>query len=556
MSTTTAPARHIAIYTRISQDKEKDHRAVSRQKADCEALIKRLVRDKVLPKGLRIEHYSDNSESAFKENQRKKRTEFARMLADAEAGYIEAIVAYHSDRLYRRVPDLYDVARAVKKHEHLTVQTVKSGSVDFSTPVGRLAAVMLAAIAEYEIEIKSVRQMSESDQIAETGDPRRGGRRPYGYDKDVPGKKGKYVVINEAEAENIRDAARRILDKDEPVTSILKDWRRRKITTVTGKAWHHSTFIDLMTRYRNAGIRQHRGENVGMANWPAILDMQDFDDLRKKLLDPSRITSTDKTRKHLLSFIVTCGRCGVGLRAANVKVPYQPVNGPRRKKEYSTYQCPGHLAPADDPCRLSIMKYVAENAVRGFVADRLVTPDEALLAVHDAERVELRRLLDRRAELDGDERVIEQSKISMASKARQLETVNAERVRLDAQAKSIRERVALAALLTEAVPRRSGKKSARIDLGQVAEAKAAAMVHFDNLSLEQRREIIRALCHVVIEPSVKGVSYKYGKAYQRVLIYPRDPVTGTLADDPIRGTDLVGKFDTSGRMIGFTYDES
>lgn len=585
-NTAAVPARHIAIYTRISQDKERDQRAVARQKRDCEVHIKKLIRDGIVPSGLRVEHYSDNSESAFKENQRAKRTEFARMLDDADAGYVEAIVAYHSDRLYRRVPDLYDVARAVKKNDHLTVQTVKSGSVDFSTPVGRLAAVMLAAIAEYEVEIKSVRQMSESDQIAATGDPRRGGRRPFGYDKDVPGKKGKYVVIRKDEADEIRNATKQLLN-GKSVTSIVKDWNARGVLTVQAQMvlarresaaakiaagleltasevgdverllpeWHHSNFVALMLRYRNAGIRQHRGRPIGKATWPAIVEETDFEDVRKVLLDPSRLKSPDKTRKHLLSFIVSCARCEVGMRAAASHVPYTPVGGVKRYRRYMHYQCPGHKATKDDPCRLSITYDVAETAVKAYIAERLTTPDPELLAVHSAERGELRLLRRRRADLDADERVIERAKISLTSRTRQLESIHAERLRIDAQVVSIGQRVALAALLAEAAPPVTERRGYRVSFEDAAVARAAAMAHFETLRLEQRRDIVRALCAVVIEPSKKGVSYKFGRAFERVLIYPKNPVTGEVSGEPLRGSQVVGFRDGEGRMRGFVYDE-
>lgn len=583
MNTTEGTARHIAIYTRISQDKEKDQRAVSRQKADCEKHVKQLQEAGRLSAGVRIEHYCDNDISAYQT--KKPRKHFERMLADAESGYVEAIVAYHADRLYRRVPDLYRVARAVKDSPNLTVQTVKSGLVDFSTPSGRLAAVMLALIAEYEVEIKSDRQQSESDQIAQSGEPRRGGRRPFGYEKDQPGPKGRYVVIKEDEAAEIRNATQRLLD-GASVTSLIKDWNERGVLTVqaqelparravlkarqergevlieeevTGLAstpskWQHSSFVALMIRYRNAGIRQHRGQPVGDASWPAIVEKADFEKLRNLLLDPSRLTGSDKSRKHLLSFIVTCSRCDVGMRGAAVKVPYTPVGGTKRYSRYMTYQCPGHKAAKDAPCRLSITYEVAENAVKAYIADRLATPDADLLAVHDAERSELRTLRQRRAELDADERVIEKASISLASRTRQLEAVQAERLLLDAQVKSIGQRVALASLLTEAAPPRL-TKAGRVDFDAAAVAKAAAMVHFEALSLAQRREIVRALCAVVVMPSQKGVSYKYGRAYERVLVYPRNPVSGVLSDVPVRGCDLVGKLDSSGRVVGFTHDE-
>jgi hypothetical protein len=95
--------------------------------------------------------------------------------------------------------------------------------------------------------------------------------------------------------------------------------------------------------------------------------------------------------------------------------------------------------------------------------------------------------------------------------------------------------VALASLLSiTSIPTEAG----RIDFSKAAAARASAMEHFDALPLDQRRDILRALCEIKVEPAVPGVSYKNGKAYERVHISPRDPVTGEVGE-PIRGSELV-----------------
>lgn len=534
--------RHIAIYTRISQDREKDGEAVARQEADCRLFVQQLQKSGVLPKGLRTEVYQDNDISAFQ--QTKDRRSFERMLADAEAGYVEAIVAYHSDRLYRRVPDLYRVAAAVKDQPHLTVQTLKSGLVDFSSPTGRLAACMLALIAEYEVEIKSIRQRSQSDHLAQTGAPRRGGRRPFAYQKDKPGKDGQYVEVVPHEAEAVRDATARLL-AGESVSGLIKEWNRAGLLSTRKKSWTHSSFVFVMTRARNAGLRQHRGQIIGQGTWPAIVDPDDFEALRAMLADPSRLTSADRTKKHLLSQIVQCSRCKTGMRAAPVR---------SRDRVYMNYQCPGHSPVNDRACRLSIKYEVAERSVRGFIANRLTTPDAALLAVYTSERQEMHAMRLRRASLDADERIIESSAISTTSKARQLGDINTERRRLDAELSLLGRRVALAALLSEATVS-PADKSGRVSLTEASDARTRAMEHFDVLSLEQRREIVRALCAVSILPSEPGVSYKFGRAFERVMLYPRNPLTGELSNDPVTGAEVVGRLDADGRLVGFPADE-
>lgn len=497
--------------------------AVTRQMAECEAYLLQLQMRGAVPPDLPTEQFCDNSVSAYSG---KDRPEFERMLEVARNGEIEVIVAYHTDRLYRRVPDLYKVAAVVGEQAHLTVQTVQAGRVDFSTPTGRMAAKILATIAEYEIEIKSTRQRSESDQVAASGAPRRGGTRPFGYtlDDHADPKKRRYVVVVDREAEMVRDAVARLLKPNpDSIGALVREWNRLGVRTPRNNKWQHSSFVAVMKNPRNAGLRLHRGSVVGEAAWPAIISRDDFDALLALLTDPARNRSADKSKKHLLSGIVKCGRCGNGLRVASVSA---------RNRKYLTLQCPG----SENSCRLAVMKYVAEDVVRRYLANRLTTPDASLLAVHLPERTQLRDHRLRRAELTQDEKLIESNtKISTASRLRQLEAINDEREQIDRAIAAIGRRVALASLLSiTSIPTEAG----RIDFSKAAAARASAMEHFDALPLDQRRDILRALCEIKVEPAVPGVSYKNGKAYERVHISPRDPVTGEVGE-PIRGSELV-----------------
>src|SRR5487761_453201 len=90
-SGTDSPMVRAAIYVRISQDREGAGLGVSRQEEDCRALCAR--------KGWQVAGvYADNDVSAYA---RKPRPEWGRLLADIEAGQVEAICCWHVDRLTR-----------------------------------------------------------------------------------------------------------------------------------------------------------------------------------------------------------------------------------------------------------------------------------------------------------------------------------------------------------------------------------------------------------------------------------------------------------------------
>ncbi|MDP9432836.1 MAG: recombinase family protein [Actinomycetota bacterium] len=82
---------HAAIYTRLSQDRNGEAVVVARQERACRELAQRLGWTVV---GV----YEDNDTSAYG---RKPRPRYLEMLEDVKAGTVTALIAYHSDRLYR-----------------------------------------------------------------------------------------------------------------------------------------------------------------------------------------------------------------------------------------------------------------------------------------------------------------------------------------------------------------------------------------------------------------------------------------------------------------------
>ncbi len=122
----------LVIYARISQDRLKDGAGVERQVADCEALAARL--------GLRVrETIRDNDRSAYRI--KKPRPGWDRVVELAEAGDIDGVVVWHTDRLYRHPMQLEQLAVAIE-HTGLTIHTCTAGEVDLNTPSGRMAARM------------------------------------------------------------------------------------------------------------------------------------------------------------------------------------------------------------------------------------------------------------------------------------------------------------------------------------------------------------------------------------------------------------------------------
>ena len=88
------------VYTRISHVLMDDKTKVEDQD--------RIGRDLGARLGWEVaQTYTDNNRSAWQRN--RKRRDWERMLADVEAGRINAIIVYHGDRLIRQPRDLEDL---------------------------------------------------------------------------------------------------------------------------------------------------------------------------------------------------------------------------------------------------------------------------------------------------------------------------------------------------------------------------------------------------------------------------------------------------------------
>ncbi len=302
-----------ANYVRISDDHEGKGLGVARQEQDNAEHAARI--------GWTIlDVYRDNDISAYSG---KPRPDYLRMLDDIRAGRIRAIIAWHPDRLHRSPRELEDFIALVEKYGVL-VATVRAGAYDLSTPAGRMSARILGAVARGESEHKADRIKRKHVEIAESGKAIGGGHRPYGYeriyDRPEPPHRIVRMVLIPAEAEIVREAARRVL-AGEALASVCRDLNRRGLTTTTGGPWSTTTLSRVLASGRIAGLREHiprgrdetrrvrMGELVGKGDWPAIISVADSSRLRTLLADPARRVSPGATGRHLATGLLYCGRC-------------------------------------------------------------------------------------------------------------------------------------------------------------------------------------------------------------------------------------------------------
>jgi site-specific DNA recombinase len=339
------------VYVRISRDIAGESLGVQRQEEDCRALAAQL------DWGV-VELYVDNDRSAL-----KARPAYTQMLEDIARGHIGAILAWHPDRLYRRVTDLADLVQACKEH-NTQVATVNAGHIDLSTPTGRLVAGLLAQVAMYEVEHKSERWSRSWQQAREHGRPPRTGNRMFGYTRDSE-------VIPEEKAIAL-ELAGRVLAGDS-LESALRWLEAAGIKTTRGNDWTAQNLKQFLTNPRLAGWSTLKGEIVGEGQWEPLLDRDTFEQLNVFLKSRTRAYVP---RKSLLNGLIVCGREGCEMRLV--------TGGQTRAggKRVRIYRCPNRAG----------MRGCGRTAVEALRVDELVEEYARLRLADPLVRENLERL--------------------------------------------------------------------------------------------------------------------------------------------------------------------
>ena len=90
-----------------------------------------------------------------------------KMLAAVEQGDAEVIVAWHVDRLTRKLTDSRHLIELATR-TGVRIATV-TGDLDLTTDAGRLVGRILASVARGEVERKGTRQKPAQQQAAQQG---------------------------------------------------------------------------------------------------------------------------------------------------------------------------------------------------------------------------------------------------------------------------------------------------------------------------------------------------------------------------------------------------
>ena len=376
-------------YTRLSQDRTGAGVNVEDQEGQCRDLAGRL--------GYTVSAvYSDNDITAFKGGSRaRRRGGYEQLLADLRSGSTDAVIAWHTDRLHRDLPELetYIVACG-DGSDGIPTHTVKGGELRLDTSSGRMIARILGAVARQEVE-----HMIERIEAAKARDRKaglwNGGPRPFGFrvvelldgnGQPVMTKKGgarHTLEPDPREASAVRDACAKVLGgygamkAGQGLYELARQWNAAGLVTPEtrsanpakqargGQPWNHVSVRRVLINPVNAGMIVHNdGTVTPNAVWQPIIDEGTWRAVRGILTRPGRRTSPGPKPQHLLTGVLICAVCETRRFRVQCLPGRQPVYtciGQRRESGTR-----GHVS-----CKVSLLDRYAEE----FIFRRLKQPD-------------------------------------------------------------------------------------------------------------------------------------------------------------------------------------
>lgn len=319
------------------------------------------------------------------------RPQLARWLKDPSK--YDVIVFFRVDRIVRRLFDLADLIRWSREHA-VTLVSATEAHFDLSTDFGDIIALLVAKVAEMELEAISERNASAFRHNFSKG-KYRGGVPPWGYIPERDDHTGEWRLIQDPEqVVVIREVVDRVL-KGEPLRSIAHDLTGRGVLTpkdrfaqvrgrdVANYEWHSGPLKRALTSQTLLGrviareqlvdaqgrVQRHaNGKKVFGAEAPVlgddgspvvraepILTREMFDRVGVELSGRENRLEPTKRSSGLLLRILYCGVCG--------RPAYRLKGGAGRKPRY---RCAG--AQYADPCsNRSIPLEYAEEQVESHL---------------------------------------------------------------------------------------------------------------------------------------------------------------------------------------------
>lgn len=381
-----------AIYTRKSVEKglEQDFNSLDAQREAGEAYVQS---QKGAGWQVEAERFDDGGFSGGT----TERPALRRLLDRVEAGQVNVVVVYKTDRLSRSLLDFSTLLATLEKHEASFVSVTEQFNT--ATPSGRLMLNMIASFAEYERALIAERTRDKMGAARRKG-KWTGGIPMLGYDVHPDGGK---LVVNEQEAAQVRAtfALYREIGSLAATCREMKDrgWERKSWITKRGTPSGGGFFAKnglhhLLTSPMYLGKVKHHGD-VYDGEHQAIVDQSVFDTVQALLRSNGHKRSAAVRNKHgaFLKGILYCSHCDRRM-----------VHAPTRKggRIYRYYVCGKAQAEGWSLCPTpSVAAGKLEAAVLGEIREAVQSPDLLMATMREAKNLRTTTLadLDRQLEM-------------------------------------------------------------------------------------------------------------------------------------------------------------
>ncbi len=359
----SCPPRTAVAYARYSSAGQRDV-SIEQQLMDIRAFAKR--------EGFTLVHeYADHARSGFKNT--SARTAFQSMIAAAESGTFDTILAWKVDRFGR---NREDSAIYKGKLRRFGVKVLYAMEPIPEGSAGVLLEGMLEATAEWYS-----RQLSENVTRGMTDNAHRclyNGTRIIGY---VRGSDGHYALDPEGAA-----VVRHIFDRYTSGFSaarICAELNASGLTTSRGKRWQPESLLRVVSNERYTGVYIW-GDIRIPGGMPAIIEQSVFEEAQRMKKKTARHVEQGAV-DYLLTGKAFCGHCG----AAMIGDSGTSKSGIR----HYYYTCQARKARKGCE-KKSLPKDYLESAVIDFVLDHVLTDpqiDRVADAVMRLQQEELQR---------------------------------------------------------------------------------------------------------------------------------------------------------------------
>jgi len=324
-----------------------------------------------------------------------------RLLADVEAGKIDAIVVYKVDRLSRSLLDFSRIMETLDGHGCSFVSVTQQFNTTHS--MGRLTLNILLSFAQFEREIISERTRDKMGAARRRG-KWTGGGMILGYDLD---REARRLVVNESESRMVREIFTMYHERRSVLATVeelnrrgvpRKSWMNKSGKTSGGGPWTKSNLTLLLTNVHYLGKVDYQGKIYDGEHEP-IIDT-DVWSKTQALLEKNARKDVSRFRGKFtgpLKGLLKCGSCGCSMIHTYTR---------KGATRYRYYVCQNATKQGYKSCET---RSIPAQEIEDFVVDRITSIGSEAELVERIERKARARREQRLSALDAEKDQIDKS---------------------------------------------------------------------------------------------------------------------------------------------------